>query len=340
MSFAVRVEPRGVEFTVRDGETILAAAERQGQRLRYGCRHGRCSSCKYELLDGDVEQPDASIYSLSDAERDDGWALVCCAYPASDLVVHDDAEPDPRARPLLTPTEHVTTVAVVEPIAGNLWRLEVTRPPDLEFYAGQFVELQVPDQPEVWRPYSLASPPEDRDRLAFVVKRIEEGAFSGQLDASWVGNPLGVRGPFGDAYLRAGTGDVVLVATGSGIAPVLSIVGHAANVGDGRRFRAFYGARQRAGLAAVQPLEALAGRVDLAVVTSLSRPADEDRWEGAVGRVTPLVQRQVGDASVIDAYVCGHPDMCASILLLLEAKGIQEWSVFTDEFVPSVGEDG
>lgn len=338
MAYSVRVEPSGAEFSVHDGETILAAAERQGQRLRYGCRHGRCSSCKYEVLEGEVDQPDASIYSLSDAERAAGWALVCCAYPVEDLIVHDDAEPDLRARPVLAPAEHATTVRAAAPIAGNLWRLEVDRPPELVFYAGQFVELEVPDAPGTWRPFSVATPPEDTDRMAFVVKRIADGAFSGPLDEGWVGRPLRLRGPFGDAYLREGSGDVVLVATGSGIAPILSIVGQAAARGDGRRFRVFYGARERAGLAALVPLPE-GGALDLEVTACLSRPGAEDGWDGPVGRVTPLVQRHVGDASVIDAYVCGHPDMCASIRALLEAKGVAESSLFTDEFIPSVGDD-
>lgn len=336
--YSVRVEPAGVEFSVAAGETILVAAERQGRRLRYGCRHGRCSSCKYQILDGEVDQPDASIYSLSDAERDD-WALVCCAYPVEDLVVHDDADPDPRARPMLTPQTHMATVEAVERIVGNLWRLRLRRPAELDFYAGQFVELQVPEAADdVWRPYSLSTPPERADSVELIVKQIPTGTFSGALSPQWVGRSLGIRGPFGDSYLRSGTEEVVAVATGSGIAPILSIVGHAAETGDRRRFRVFYGARQRAGLAALDGLEELAGGLDLDVIASLSQPAEGDDWFGPVGRVTPAVQRQVDDASTIDAYVCGHPDMCSSVLRLLEAKGIGDNNVFTDEFFAAVGD--
>ena len=221
MSYSVRVEPSGQEFAVADGETILVAAERQAHRLRYGCRHGRCSACKYQILDGEVDQPDASVYSLSDAERED-WALVCCAYPVEDLVLHDDAEPDPRARPVLTPEAHAATVEACEPIVGNLWRLRLSRPPGLVFYPGQFVELQRPGAPDddVWRPYSLATPPEETDSVEFVVKQIPTGTFSGAAQPRLGGPaPSGYRGPFGHAYLRDGTADVVLVATGSGSLP-------------------------------------------------------------------------------------------------------------------------
>jgi len=191
---------------------------------------------------------------------------------------------------------------------------------------------------EVWRPYSLATPPEEDASVEFVVKQIPTGTFSGGLRPDWVGRTLGIRGPFGDAYLRDGSDDVVLVATGSGIAPVRSIVAHAARVGDRRRFRVFYGARQRSGLAALEAVEALKGSMDLEVVACLSKPADDDDWVGPIGRVTPAVQRHIDDASDIDAFVCGHPEMCSSVRRLLEAKGIGENKVFTDEFFAAVGD--
>ena len=70
----------------------------------------------------------------------------------------------------------------------------------------------------------------------------------------------------------------------------------------------------------------------------LSQPAAGDDWLGPVGRVTPAVQRHIDDASTIDAFVCGHPEMCASVLRLLEAKGIGANNVFTDEFFAAVGD--
>jgi propane monooxygenase reductase subunit len=335
MSYTVRLDPRGAEFTVGDDETVLVAAERQGQRLTYGCRHGRCSSCKYQILEGDVDQPDASIYSLSDAEREEGWALVCCAYPVEDLVLLDETEADLRARPMLLPTEHECQVRTVQQVTAYLWRLQLTRPPDVHFYAGQFFELQAPGRPDVWRPYSVASAPEDTSGLTFVIKRLEGGAFSGGIGPSLVGGTIPVRGPFGDAYLRDGTDDVVLVSTGSGIAPALSILSHAAQVADGRRFRLFYGARTPDAVAIAAHAKELRDTLHLDIDLCVSQPGEG--WQGACGRVTPTVQRQVGDASAIDAYLCGHPDMCAQVTLLLEAKGIGERNLFADPFWSSAG---
>lgn len=335
----VRLEPTGSTFTVGPGESILEAAERQGVRFKYGCRHGNCSACKYEVIDGDVDLGRASVYSLTESERDEGWALVCCATPLSDLVIADTTPPDPRARPLLPVTEHATAVTGVEAVGPNLWELRVARPEGLDFYAGQFVELALMDgeDPGEWRPYSLASSP-GSDTLRFVIKSIPSGAFSGHLDAGWAGRPLALRGPFGDAYLRDGDHDVLLVATGSGVAPVLSILGDARERADGRRFRFFYGARDERSLAWTAELEGISARVDLDYVPCLTDPSGG--WSGFRGRVTPAVQAGVGDASGLDAYVCGKPEMCGAVITLLEAKGLSEESSFADEFHPASDQSG
>lgn len=376
MGHRVELQPGGSTFTVAPGETILQAAERRGIRLRYGCRHGKCSACKYLLLDGEVDFGDASVYSLTEPEREEGWMLVCCAAPLQDVVVRDDTEPDPRALPMITPQTYRTVVRAVEPIGGGMVRLEIARPDGLAFHAGQFVELSLPTAAGApgdgrrsagihddsasnhdsagnhdssmgnhdssagihdgeWRAYSLASPPERERSMEFVVKVIPTGAFSGQLTPQIVGSDIGVRGPFGDAYLRSGDRDVLMVATGSGIAPVLSMLLHAAEVGDRRRFTVFHGVRDETGAAVADVLERQQDRCRIELVRCISRPQRADFGAGYAGRVTPAVQRQVGDASQLDAYLCGEPDMCSAVARLLEAKGLQEGCLFTDEFVPA-----
>ena len=79
--FEVVLEPSGLRFEVAPGETVLGAALRQGIPLEYGCRQGRCSSCKYFLREGEVDLGAASPYALSEQEREEGWALLCCATP-------------------------------------------------------------------------------------------------------------------------------------------------------------------------------------------------------------------------------------------------------------------
>jgi NAD(P)H-flavin reductase/ferredoxin len=331
--FQVRLEPTGTTFGVRPGEAILNAALRQGHALRYGCRHGNCSTCKYRLLEGEVDFGPASVYSLSETEREQGWALLCCAEPLEDVVVEHEVVHDDRARPLLVPQERAAAVTVARPLAGALWDLRIRLDRPLNFYAGQFVELGVGGQPGTWRSYSIASSPSQADELEFVIKKVPNGAFSGSLRERLAGTTLSVRGPYGHGYLRAGPNTVLLVAVGSGIAPVRSILRQAAESGDARSFILAYGARDEAGLAVLEPLRALDSSLALDIRPTLTRPASGE-WTGRVGRVIQVVQREVKDARDLDAYLCGMPAMCDSMGLLLEAKGIRDGAVHFDRFYP------
>jgi propane monooxygenase reductase subunit len=120
-------------------------------------------------------------------------------------------------------------------------QLDLVHP--ISFYAGQYIEIEAPGQPGKWRCYSIASSPASPDRIELVVKRILGGGFSDQVDRFVRGFELNIRGPYGMGYLRAGNRPVLLVATGSGVAPLLSILRYCAAENVDRSFQFYYGAR-------------------------------------------------------------------------------------------------
>jgi NAD(P)H-flavin reductase/ferredoxin len=337
--YSARVQPGGQEFTVKPDEFILDAALRSGVPLRYGCRHGNCSSCKYLVTEGDVDFGIASPYALSNAERDEGWVLLCCATALDDLEIQDDRVHDTRQLPVLVPAEFAGEVLGVDRLTPTLRRLRMRPDRPIFGYPGQFLEIAAPGDPDQWRSYSMASAPGSAD-LEFVIKVTEGGRFSGELDTLAPGVTLRLRGPFGTAYLRPGDRPVLLVATGSGIAPILAILEHAAQERDPRSFMFCYGARTAADLPCEARLRELGGLLDLVYRPVLSSPTPACGWAGEPARVTTEVRRAVGDGSPYDAYVCGNPDMCDAVTALLEAKGTPEGSIFTDRFFPAVEEAG
>lgn len=334
--FTIELAPGGQTFTVREGETVLDGALRAGVELQFGCRHGKCSTCKYLVEEGEVDFGDVSAYSLPDAERDQGWALLCRARPNSDLLIRDNRPHDGRALPVLRPAEQTGTVTAVRPLTPELWELRVELPQALAFYAGQFAELGL-DGPHgaVRRNYSMASPPSASRQLRFVIKKIAGGAFSGKLDQLAAGAPIQVRGPFGASYLRSGGRPVLLCAIGSGIAPILSILRHAAETGDPRSFLLFYGARRPQDLPCPAELgeqlpAALQGRLQF--VPTLDGASADDQWQGRAGTVTQAIQKDLADAHGYDAYLCGAPPMCDAVGRLLAAKGMPADQLFFDRF--------
>ena len=336
-SCRIRLEPSGTVFESGEDEAVLNAALRQGVPLRYGCRHGNCSSCKYLVSDGELDFGNASPYSLSEREREEGWALLCCARACSDLVIQVPEDPTDRLRPVLRPDDFTATVSANDRVSRALHRLRLRLDRPLAFYAGQFLEVEVPGRAGEWRSYSIASAPSHGEEVDLVILKIPGGSFSGNLDRLNCGDPLRVRGPYGVSYLRQGDEPILLVGGGSGIAPLLSILEAAAEGGDPRAFTFYYGARTVADLPLQAEIANLQRRVaNLRYRPALSEPTADCRWEGPVGMIAQVIQRDLEDASPFDAYICGPPPMCDTVSLILAAKGLQEGHAFLDRFYSAV----
>lgn len=338
MAFVARLTDSDDTFEIEDGETVLDAALRQGVDLEYGCRHGRCSACKYFLEDGDVDFGEASVYSLSDEEREDGFGLMCCATPLTDLVIESKEIPDPRAKPHLAPATKAGRISTIKQIAKSLWYLSIELDSPLDFYAGQFVELQLGGT-DAWRSYSIASDPANANQLEFIIKFHDGGVFSGQLPHLAVGDEMTVRGPYGRSYLRDGDEDLIFVATGSGIAPIISMMKVVARETQARGVTLFYGARTFEDVPdVVEELDLLMQANERATVSiCLTQPPDI--WSGNEGRVTLSIQSEIPDASQSSAYVCGSPEMCDTVGVLLEAKGIPDGELRYDKFHSAARDD-
>ena len=329
----VRLKPSGIVFDAKEDEALLNAALRQGVSLRYGCRHGNCSSCKYLVTDGDIDFGNASPYSLSEREREEGWALLCCARALSDLEIEVPEDPAERLREVICPGEFSATLLANDRVSRVLYRLRLRLDRPMPFYAGQFLEIEIPGRPDEWRSYSMASSPSHGDEVELVIQQIPGGLFSGRLETLETGASLRVRGPYGTSYLRDGDEPILLIAGGSGIAPMLSMLEVAKEKNDRRPITFYYGVRTAADLPLQDRIASLQnGHATVSYRPALSEPTPECRWEGAIGMIAQVIQRELPDASPFDAYICGPPPMCDSVSLILAAKGLQEGRAFLDRF--------
>ena len=239
----VRFEPIGEEIECGPEETVLDAAFRQGYNLVYGCREGQCSACKCFLLEGDVALERYSNFALSDTERGNGYALMCRAVPEEDLVVellHYDPD-NYRLEHLIADGE--ATVETVEALTHDITRL-VLRAPGFEFTPGQYIDLHVPGAEDgAKRSFSMANLP-GSDEIELIIKRYPGGRLSGLLEGSISpGDTIGYTGPYGSLHARDSERPILMIAGGSGMAPILSLLREFARQGCERPIRFFYGAR-------------------------------------------------------------------------------------------------
>lgn len=201
--------------------------------------------------------------------------------------------------------------------------LSLTGPASIRFLPGQFVSFEVdrPGRLPATRSYSIASPPGRDGSIELLVNRVEGGPGSGYLFGLREGDTTSFRGPLGSFTLHDGTRDLLFVATGTGIAPLRSMLWTLADSASTRPITLFWGLRSERDLYYQDELEQLRARLPgFAYVTTLSRPAGE--WTGSIGWVSALVEQRVPDVDNIDAYLCGNAAMIRDVREILRARGL------------------
>ena len=337
----VRFEPVGVEMEVAEGETVLDAAFRQGISVMHGCKEGQCSSCKSLLIEGDVELKKYSTFALPDYERETNHILLCRTLAFSDLTVELLNYDEDLMRRSIAVKEFEATLTKVTELTHDIRLLEVELDQPLRFWAGQYVDLTIPAL-DITRSFSMASTPSAQTRLAFIIKKYRNGAFSSQLDGGLKpGDRLMAKGPYGTCFRREEQpGPMVLVGGGSGMSPLWSILNDHVQSGEERPVRFFYGARTRRDLFYLDEFAELAAKLpDFRFIPALSHAEPGDDWTGETGFIHEVLGRTLRAQSLggeIDAYTCGPTPMIDAVMPILQMAGIAPERLYFDKFTQAV----
>jgi propane monooxygenase reductase subunit len=338
----VRFEPVGIEMDVREGETVLDAAFRQGISVMHGCKEGQCASCKSKLVDGDIELLKYSTFALPESERDTDHILLCRTLAYSDITVELlNYDEDLLSRSIAV-KEIAATVVSVLPLTRDIRILTLELEAPLRFWAGQYVDITIPGT-GITRAFSMANAPGEHSdggarTLQFIIKIYPNGAFSSRLEGCLsVGDPLMIKGPYGTCFHREGRrGPMVLVGGGSGMSPLWSILLDHVARSSHRPVRFFYGARTKADLFHIAEFAAIGEKLpDFKFIPALSHAEPGDNWDGETGFVHDVVARVLkaeGLDGEIDAYSCGPPPMIDAVLPVLQMAGVEPERIYFDKF--------
>jgi NAD(P)H-flavin reductase/ferredoxin len=331
----VTLEPFGVTFACGEGETILDAALRGGIALRYGCKHGGCGTCKARILEGDVDLDKASDFALMEYEREAGLALLCSAIPLEDVVVQlDDDYEEAQLYTGIPIRAFNARIESKRALTHDIWflRLALETPATMEFKAGQYVEIQVPGTDQ-WRAFSMANSPRDDAHLDLMIKILPGGLFSSLLaDGLDIGANLQLRGPFGQFALSDSAAPIIMVAGGSGMAPLAAMLQVLVEQNSTREILFYYGARTAADLFWLDEIKACTDRLkSCRFIPALSAEAGE--WHGETGMVTEVLERMSGSLRGAEAYLCGPPGMIDAAIEVLRTKGMFSARIRYDKFV-------
>jgi propane monooxygenase reductase subunit len=343
-SFTVRLEPVGVEFEVDTGETVLDAAFRQGISLPHGCKEGQCSACKCNLVEGDVELLKYSTFALSDGERENGGILLCRSLATEDLVIELLNFDEELLSKSIAVKDFKGRITAKSNLTHDIRAIEIDIDTPIKFWAGQYVDITVRTKngEEITRSFSMANTPDQTQKLKFIIKKYPDGKFSNELDAGGieVGANVTVRGPYGSCFRREGReGPIVLVAAGSGMSPIWSILNDQIACGESRDVHFFYGARTRADLFYLPEIAAItAAHPEVSFNPVLSHADDDPDWHGMTGFVHQVVGselKRLGIEGGGDAYACGPPPMIDALSPVLFILDFDPDRTFYDKFTPS-----
>jgi CDP-4-dehydro-6-deoxyglucose reductase len=313
MSFSITVKPAERTFAVERDEPILAAAIRQGIGLPYGCRDGACGSCKSRLLEGRVLHGAHQLKALSHAEEDAGYILTCCATPQTDCVVEARSVPGAGEHPVLKMPTRVLAIERAAPDVAVL-KLQLPANQNFQYRPGQYVEFILRDGAR--RSYSMANAPHQLGSppaIELHLRHMPGGKFTDHVFGAMKEREiLRMEGPFGSFFLRAEetAKPIVLLASGTGFAPIKAIVQQMHFSGDAREAVLYWGCRRRSDLYQHDwCVEAAASMPNLRYVPVLSDAAPEDAWTGRTGFVHRAVMQDLPDLSHHQVYACGAPAM-------------------------------
>lgn len=314
----VRIAGTDITYASAEGDNLLRAGLRAGIGLPYECNAGGCGSCKFELIGGEIEERWIEAPGLSVKDRARGRRLACQCRARSDCEI--GIRPDPS---FLTPTPPLVFEAEYvghRSVTADMRELRFRGPGPATFLPGQYALLDVPGAGQM-RAYSMSNLPNAEGDWDFMVRKVPNGRVSALLfDSLRPGDRIGIDGPLGLAHWRDDANrDVVCIAGGSGLAPIVSIANAAAMQAPRERpIWLFYGGRGPADLPAFD--EWLLDPAKVRVRASVSAPelADAVAWTGERGLVHERVGRTLtGDLAAHRYYLAGPPPMIETAVRML-----------------------
>lgn len=328
MSINIRTKS-GKLFKQVEGESILSSAEKAEVYFQYSCKTGRCSSCKCKLISGKVKNY-ADQVGLDEEEKSQGYILSCVTYAIENIELEvDDLGDIKLPKPVTLPCK----IDSINKISNDILILTLRTPPNsnINFIPGQYFNMIGPEG--LKRSYSIANNIQN-GLIELHIKRVSDGLFSEYwFEKSKINDLLRLNGPHGTFFLKENNKKLIFLATGTGIAPIKSILDSIEDspADYGSEIYLIWGGRNISDL--YIDFSDKYKNINLKYIPVLSQI--NSKWTGEIGYVQEILLKMELDLSNYAVYACGLDNMISDSKKLLVENGLNENNFYSDAFVAS-----
>lgn len=326
---------REKELVVEGGNPLLFSLMEEGIFIPSACGgKGTCAYCKVKVLEGGGPILPTETPYLTEEEQTGNVRLSCQVKVRNDLEIELPPE-------LFLIKEFKVKVERIVDLTSFIKSvtLDILSPKEgISFKPGQYIQLEVPKyklskEPE-YRAFSMASSSKESHSVELYVGLVEKGVVSTYVHKFLQEKEeLIMRGPFGDFYFHDSDREILLIATGTGLAPIMSILRHIQSEQIQRKCTLFFGTRIQEDLYKMDELGEMEKEIPaFTFIPTLSRESADSRWVGRRGRVTDLIDELIPEGADYDIYICGNPEMVDSCEERLKKKGMPLEHLYFDKF--------
>lgn len=323
------------EYIVDGGSSLLSTLMEQQIFIPSACGgKGTCGYCKVKIQEGGGPVLSTETPFLTEDELKQNVRLSCQCKVKKELKIEIPEE-------LFNVKEYEATVESIEdmtPIIKKL-RLRLKNSEEINFKPGQYIQLKAPkykgNDEEVYRAYSIASPPLHKEYIELIIGYVPDGKATTYVHKILKeGDTVYFNGPYGDfCYQEDSEREMILVAVGTGMAPILSILHHMRENKINRKATFYFGAKTPEDLFLLNELKTFEEELyNFKFIPTLSRVTEEHNWSGEKGRVNNVLEKYVLDGDNKEAYLCGSPPMIDTVVTILQEIGVPEELIYFDKF--------
>jgi CDP-4-dehydro-6-deoxyglucose reductase, E3 len=323
-SFEIKTS-EGEIFSSSEEMTILDCALSSNIIFDYSCKSGQCGACKTTLIKGKVIEIKPQL-ALKNKDGQDKF-LTCCCVPASDILINAlNLKALQGIEIKISPCK----INTLNFLSDDILEVTLRVPPNSNFVflEGQHIDIIGPKTEK--RSYSIANS-SNKKEIKLLIKRYDDGLFSDfWFNEANLNDLLRMEGPKGTFYLRDKDKSLVFLATGTGIAPIISILEELdenSSFLQDKKISLFWGNREEKDFIWDCNFKNL--EIDFHKV--LSRKINI--WDGDFGYVQDVALRKIKNFNEINVFACGSSNMIESSFQSFTSAGLNPDDFFSDAFV-------